>query len=370
VLNGRVGVGVIGASPGKGWASTTHVPAIRSVPDLELVAISTSRKASAEEAKRQFAVPFAFDDSADLIAHDAVDLVVVSVRVPRHFELVSAAIEARKAVLCEWPLGNGLDEALRLEQMARDRDVRNWVGLQLRASPVVNRIRDLVREGFIGEVLSTTVVGSGLFWGGEIDREHAFIFDRRNGVTPLTISFAHRVDALCYCLGEFAELSAIVANRRTAATVIETGESIAKTAEDQLVVAGTLESGAVASIHYRGGTSRGVNLLWEINGTEGDLQIVDRAGHGHDPDLQLWGARRDDNALQALKIPAQYFQASASAAPGFAYNVAQQYMSLARDWRDWTHGCPTFHDAVVRHRLLDAIERASASGHRESYTTR
>src|SRR5262249_40181484 len=167
----------------------------------------------------------------------------------------------------------------------------NWIGLQQRSSPVVNRIRDLVREGFIGDVLSTTVVGSALFWGAEIDRDHAFIFDRGNGVTPLTISFAHRVDALCYCLGEFAELSAIVANRRTTATVVETGETIAKSAEDQIAVAGVLESGAVASIHYRGGTSRGVNLLWEINGTDGDLQIVDAAGHGHAPDLQLRGAR-------------------------------------------------------------------------------
>ena len=110
-MNGRLGVGVIGASPGKGWASTTHVPAIRSVPDLELVAVCTSRKESASEAQSQFAVPFAFADPAELIAHPAVDLVVGSVRVPRHFELVSAAIEAGKAILCEWPLGNGLDEA-------------------------------------------------------------------------------------------------------------------------------------------------------------------------------------------------------------------------------------------------------------------
>jgi predicted dehydrogenase len=299
-----------------------------------------------------------------------VDLVVVSVRVPRHFELVSAAIEAGKAILCEWPLGNGLDEARQLEEMARARGVRNWVGLQLRASPVINRIRDLVRDGFIGEVLSTTVVGSALFWGGEIDRDHAFIFDRRNGVTPLTISFAHRVDALCYCLGEFAQVSAVLVNRRTSALVIESGETIPKTAEDQLVVGGVLESGAVASLHYRGGTSRGVNLLWEINGTEGDLQIVDAAGHGHAPDLQLYGGRGRASSLQVLTIPPEYFQVSPAAAPGLAYNVAQQYMRLACDLRERTHTCPTFHDALIRHRLLDAIERAAATGSRQSYLAR
>jgi hypothetical protein len=46
------------------------------------------------------------------------------------------------------------------------------------------------------------------------------------------------------------------------------------TAEDQVMVSGLLEGGAAFSIHYRGGVSRGTNLLWEINGTEGDLQLT------------------------------------------------------------------------------------------------
>ena len=47
-----------------------------------------------------------------------------------------------------------------------------------------------------------------------------------------------------------------------------------KNAEDQILVIGQLESGAAASVHYRGGLSRGTNLLWEINGTEGDIQVT------------------------------------------------------------------------------------------------
>src|SRR5258708_22193579 len=38
--------------------------------------------------------------------------------------------------------------------------------------------------------------------------------------------------------------------------------------DDEVCVSGLLEGGAALSIHYRGGRSRGTNLLWEINGTE------------------------------------------------------------------------------------------------------
>ena len=35
---------------------------------------------------------------------------------------------------------------------------------------------------------------------------------------------------------------------------------------------------------------------------------------------------------------------------------------IARDYREGTHLCPTFDDAVTRHRMLDAIEKAAATG--------
>jgi predicted dehydrogenase len=362
----KIGVGIIGASPDKGWAAYTHVPALKSLfSDFEICAVATSRQESADEARKRFGVPLAFDNHADLIARPEVDLVVVSVRVPSHFELVSAAIQGGKAVYCEWPLGNGLDEAVKLAAMARAKGVGNWIGLQTRSDAVINRARDLIGQGYIGDVLSTTLIGSALFWGGQIDKDHAFIFDKKNGVTPLNISAAHRIDAMCYCLGEFDQLSATIANRRKTATIIETGETIEKTAEDQIAMSGVLENGVVASVHYRGGASRGVNLLWEINGTDGDLQIVDAGGRREMFNLELRGGSGADRVLQPLSIPKEYFIASQEAAPGAAFNVAQHYVRLAKDMRDGTHLCPTFDDALVRHHLVDAIEKSATTGQRQ-----
>src|SRR5439155_5914871 len=147
-------------------------------------------------------------------------------------------------------------------------------GMQARAAPSVAYVRDQIRQGYVGEVLSTTLIGSGMGWGPTVEPYNVYLNDRKNGATMLSIAVGHAADALCFCLGEVRELSATMTVRRKSFTIAKTGETRPMTAEDQVGVTGMLDGGAAFSIHYRGGVSRGTNLLWEINGTEGDLQLT------------------------------------------------------------------------------------------------
>src|SRR5438876_9168360 len=108
----RIRVGIIGANPDRGWAAEAHIPALRSLEDdFAITALSTTRRESADAAGKLFGVPLAFDNHEELVTSADVDVVAVTVKVPYHLELATAAIEAGKAVYCEWPLGNGLHEA-------------------------------------------------------------------------------------------------------------------------------------------------------------------------------------------------------------------------------------------------------------------
>jgi len=356
---GRIGVGIIGASPDRGWAASAHIPALRALPTYELRALSTSRRESAEAASRQFGVPLAFDNAAELAARPEVDLVVVSVKVPTHRELVTAALQAGKDVYCEWPLGNGLAEAEELAALARARGVRAIVGLQARAAPAVRYVRDLIASGFVGEVLSTSLVATGGAWGDTIDGFNTYLLDERNGATLLTIPFGHTVDALCWTLGEFREVSATLATRRPVVRLAGTNETRPQTAPDQVAVSGVLTSGAVASIHYRGGVSRGTNLLWEINGTEGDLVLTGGSGHLQMTAPTLSGGNGKEK-FGPLTIPERYF-AAPGAPEGSAFNVAQAYAQFAED----PTSVPSFDDAVARHRMIEAIREAARTGQRQ-----
>jgi predicted dehydrogenase len=362
----RIRIGIIGASPDRGWAAQGHIPALKSLAeDFEITALSTSRRESADAAGKLFDVPLAFDNHHDLVNSDEVDVVAVTVKVPHHLELATAALEAGKAVYCEWPLGNGLAEAETLAALARKQEVLAVVGLQARSAAPVAYVRDLISNGFVGEVLSTTLIGSGMGWGPAVEPFNAYLNDKNNGATMLSIAVGHAMDALCHCLGEVHELSATMTTRRDSFTIGDSGDSQPMSADDQVAVTGLLEAGIAFSVHYRGGQSRGTNLLWEINGTDGDLQVTSAGGQPQIFPLIVRGGNGGQETLEVMPVPAQY-QWSPPQGSGPSANVAQAYAHFARDYRDGTHLCPTFEDAVTRHYMLTAIEAAAVTGKRQT----
>jgi len=360
----RIRVGIIGANPDRGWAAEGHIPALKSLSDdFEITALSTSRRESADAASKLFGVSVAFDNHQDLVNRADVDVVAITVKVPYHLELAMAALDAGKAVYCEWPLGNGLKEAETLAALAKKKSVLAVAGLQARSAPSVAYVHDLIKQGYMGEVLSTSLIGSGMGWGPTVQPFNAYMNDKKNGATMLSIALGHAADALCHCLGEVRELSATMTMRRKSFTITGTDERKPMNADDQVLVNGLLEGGAAFSIHYRGSVSRGTNLLWEINGTEGDLQLTAAGGQAQIFEMTVQGGKGARSSLEVLPVPEKYRW---SPPQGPSTNVAQAYALFARDYREGTHLCPTFDDAVTRHRMLDAIETAAATGQRQT----
>lgn len=357
----KIRVGIVGASASRGFASIAHIPALRALPQFEIAAVCTARQESAEAAARHYRVPLAFADPDKLAQHPDIDLVTVSVKVPDHYRPVLAAIEAGKPVYCEWPLGRDTDQAMRMLEAAERKGIRHAVGLQGQMSPAINYARDLVADGYVGRVLTATMIGCAPNWGATIDR--AYQADRANGANLMTITGGHQIDALCHCLGEFRELTAFAVSQRDRIPLEATGEMVAKDTPDQLVVNGIVGDGAVVSFQIRGGMARGTEFLFEIHGDKGDLALAatSRASMQRQ-ELTVRGAQGAAKELAELPVPAKYRWVPDGLPADSRYNVAQLYARLAERIRDGRKMSPGFDAAVTRHRLLDAIVRASESG--------
>lgn len=150
-------VGIIGGSVRNGWAKSTHIPAVQQLPGLKLSAISTTQIESAEKSAREFNADHAFPNANELSQHPEVDVVVVSIKVQNHYDAVKAGISSGKPVYCEWPLGSNTAQAMEMQQWAESMHVPNTVGLQARQAPIVNYVKDLVVDGFIGKPLSANL---------------------------------------------------------------------------------------------------------------------------------------------------------------------------------------------------------------------
>src|SRR5437764_8511400 len=243
-----LGVGIVGVSPVRGWAATAHIPALHALPNYEIRALSARNAESAHAAGEAFGVSAVFSDHEQMVTQPDIDVVAVTVKAPRHRELVDAALAAGKAVYCEWPLGRDLDDARAMATLAAEQGVRTVVGLQGRQAPAIRFVQELLSDGYVGEVLSPTMVGAAVT-GASVVQANAYMLDETNGANALTIAVGHSLDILDYVLGEFAHLSAVSDLRRPLITIEETGEQIVKTAADQITVIGTLTSGATAAVH-------------------------------------------------------------------------------------------------------------------------
>src|SRR5437763_2154015 len=348
-----LGIGIIGVSPVRGWAATAHIPALRALPSYEIRALSAHNVESARAAGEVFGVNAVFSDHEQLVTQPDIDMVVVTVKVPHHRKLVSAALSAGKAVYCEWPLGRDLDDARAMAALAADQGVRTVVGLQARQAPAIQFVQELLNDGCVGEVLSTTMVGLSVP-GDVVVQPNAYMLDEANGANVLTIAVGHSVDILNHVLGEFADLSAVSALRRPLIIIEGTGERIVKTAADQIAVIGTLTSGAIASIHVREAVAGGTGFLWEINGTDGTLRITADAAQPQIFPLTVAGAT---GANEPVELPpsvasTQKWPALTSLEGAPAYNVGRAYATFAADVDNGTHTVPDFGDAVQRHEVI------------------
>lgn len=351
--------GIIGASPGNGWASAAHLPAVARLAEVDLVAVSTTRQKSADQAKSMYGARRSYASAEALLADPDVEAVTIAVRVPKHFNLVEAALEAGKHVYCEWPLTADTATATALRDLARHQGLETVVGLQAARSWPVDRVKEIVASGALGRVLSVTVRSTSGHGSATTLQDHAYLLDSANGANLLTITALHALDTLCAAAGEIAELSATLATRTPAVEVVETGEVIKATSPNQVALTGTLEGGAVFSAGVLGGLSYDHGFALEIRGEAGAVYLTAPSLTSADLTVHLIG--RDGERTTENLVKPEGLIALPDGPPSF---VGRLYLDLADAIRGVGRNGPDFGHAVRRHELIDAITESSRNGTR------
>ncbi len=217
----------------------------------------------------------------------------------------------------------------------------------------------MIGEGYIGEVVAVNMT---MFTGGVLERPKSRLWDRdrTKGVSALTVRGIHTMDVLCWCLGDFVEVSGKVTTQVKQWRVTGTDERVDVDASDNVVVNGVLEGGAIASVHVATLPWNGTGWRMEIYGRKGTLRVASNGAPQRDAS-QLLGSR-DGAAFAPLPVPAAYTEVPEAMPVGPPRNVGHLYLRMARAIRNGTGVEPDFDVAVKRHRLIDAIQRSSDEG--------
>jgi predicted dehydrogenase len=151
----KVRIGIIGAG---WWATTAHIPAVKSHSGAELVAVQSREKANCEKIARDFGAKHALVDYQDLLALKELDAVIVSSTPNVHFAQARAALERGLHVLIEKPMTFTVDEARELVEIAAQKKLQLLVSCPWHFTAHGKEARRLVRSGALGQIKMISVL--------------------------------------------------------------------------------------------------------------------------------------------------------------------------------------------------------------------
>jgi D-xylose 1-dehydrogenase (NADP+, D-xylono-1,5-lactone-forming) len=140
----RVRWGIIGCGQ---IAMDKMLPAMRVAKDVELVAVADLIAERCDLAKVK-----SYSRYQDLLADSEIEAVYIALPTGLHLEAVLAAAVAKKAILCEKPLGQNLEEVQQMIQTAQHHQVPLMTAYMSRFGDVFQQACTAVRDGIIGEL--------------------------------------------------------------------------------------------------------------------------------------------------------------------------------------------------------------------------
>jgi predicted dehydrogenase len=268
-----IGYAFMGRAHSQAWRT---VGAAFEVPPLERRVLVGRDEAAVAQSARRLDWQEHATDWREVIAREDVDIVDICTPGFLHAEIAIAALEAGKHVLCEKPLANDADEAVRMVEAARAARERGQVaalGHTYRRVPALAHARDLVAAGRLGEIRQ---VRASYLQDWLVDAEAGMSWRLRKetaGSGALGDIGSHAIDQIQFVTGQ-----SVTAVRGRLATMVpeRPGEDGPEpvTVDDAAWASLELSGGAIASLEAsRMATGRKNELSLEVYGTDGALRF-------------------------------------------------------------------------------------------------
>ncbi len=334
----RIRVGIIGAG---GIVGSTHLPGLRRMPGVEIVAVANRSLESSRRAADEFDIPRAYADWEELLRADGIDAVLIGTWPYMHRTITLAALDSGRHVLCQARMANNAAEAH--EMLAASQRHPNLICQLVPSSSgysIDNALRALIAGDLLGEVLSVEVqrLQRGFAdFNGELDWRHNPEF---SGYNVLNVGAIY--ESMLRWLGPGNRVMGMtrvhIPTRRD-----EQGASRAATIPDHVEVLYELANGAPVHMKFSetAGLSRG-NDTW-IFGSEGTIH-VDNAN-------KIFVGRRGDRELAEHPNPPE---------GQFRHRVEEEFINAIRGIEPVTQN--TFEIGVRYMEWTEAIYRSAESG--------
>lgn len=186
-------------------------PALRDLPECQLVAVSRRRTDLVESFAREFGARRWYSDWRELVGDDEVDAVYVATPVHLHATQTIASAEAGKHILCEKPMSMNVAECDQMLAACHSNNVRLGVSYYRHFYPVIARIKTLLESGQIGVPVLAQINAFEWFNPGDDEARAWLIKKDFAGGGPMFDFGCHRIEVLANILGRITKVSGLTA---------------------------------------------------------------------------------------------------------------------------------------------------------------
>lgn len=368
-------IGIIGAN----WSLKVHGTAWRLLPGVEVAAVCTAHRATAEAAAKAFGVPRAYWDVAELLADPDLTIIDVGTKPSLRYDMVMGALQAGKHVYDSLPFATDLGKAR--DQLAAQRAAKRVgvVDAQFRWTPAGQYMKHLIDGGAIGCPLGFSVQlllplrneGEGKLYPHSVWPEggispYKWLAEKSSGAGAWRNFGMHAVLFLTHLLGPVANAVGAV---RTGVPQwqLPDGSRLTPETEDLGCAVLWLRNGAIGTIQTGWAQPDGQYLRVELWGDRGRLLLTDPSfGDGVSARLHRGEARipgPGEASGKEVEIPAEFFRVAGTSmtrdnAMPYISSMCHLFSDMLRSIENGYEGSPSFAEAVHAHSVMEAVLQA------------
>ena len=192
-------IGIIGCG---GIANGKHMPALKTIPEVEMVAFCDIIEERAQKAAAEFGTADAkvYTDYKELLKDETIDAVHVLTPNREHAQLTIDALYAGKHVMCEKPMAKCAADARRMVAAAKATGKKLTIGYQNRQSAVADYLKKAVDRGDLGEIYFAEALAvrrrGTPTWG-------VFLNEEEQGGGPLIDIGTHSLDLTLFMMNNY-----------------------------------------------------------------------------------------------------------------------------------------------------------------------
>ncbi|MCI8622453.1 MAG: Gfo/Idh/MocA family oxidoreductase [Provencibacterium sp.] len=351
----KLKIGIIGCG---GISNNKHMPALKKIDEVEMVAFCDIKRDRAEKAAKEYGVPGAkvYEDYKELLADETIDLVHVLTPNREHSFVTVDALESGKHVMCEKPMAINTAEAQKMLDAARRTGKKLTIGYQNRCRPDSQYLKRVCENGELGDIyyakahaIRRRAVPT---WG-------VFLNEYEQGGGPLIDIGTHALDLTLWMMDNYKPKMVVGSVFKKLGDQTETANAFGDWDPKEF----TVEDSAFGYIVMENGATIVLEAAWALNTLDVGEAKTSLCGTKAGADM------KDGLRINSVKYNRQCVEKPDLEARGVAFFDGQEMSPADVEARCWIDAI--LHDgepivkpeqALVVTQILEAIYRSAAEG--------